>query len=153
MGLFNWLFRQLCGQVFNQVDYNKDGKLEPLEIEIAILKIYNIINKRLPGWQNPPTRPQIQAALKVFDVDGNGYLDRWEFVAFASDLVHSGPDTFFARVGKEAAIRTAIVPGAAHLIQKLCAATGALGPVANAPLHIFAPAVGVVFGAIRGLIP
>ncbi len=42
-----------------------------------------------------------------------------EFVAFASDLVHSGPDTFFARVGKEAAIRTAIVPGAAHLIQKV----------------------------------
>ena len=42
-----------------------------------------------------------------------------EFVGFASDLVHSGPDTFFARVGKEAAIRTAIVPGAAHLIQKV----------------------------------
>lgn len=59
------------------MDYNKDGKLEPLEIEIAILKIYNIINKRLPGWQNPPTRPQIQAALKVFDVDGNGYLDKY----------------------------------------------------------------------------
>ncbi len=62
---------------YDQVDYNKDGKLEPLEIEIAILKIYNIINKRLPGWQNPPTRPQIQAALKAFDVDGNGFLDRW----------------------------------------------------------------------------
>jgi hypothetical protein len=123
-----------------------------------------------------------------------------EFVAFASDLVHSGPDTFFARVGKEAMIQTAIVPGAAHFLQKvhphmqqnvdiaqsspacslnttenagmrpsslgtlsevdvcplctqLCAATGALGPLANAPLHIFAPAVGVVFGAIRGLIP
>lgn len=32
-------------------------------------------------------------------------------------------------------------------------ATGALGPLGNAPLHVFAPAVGVVFGAIRGLIP
>ncbi len=41
-------------------------------------------------------------------------------MAFASDLVHSGPDTFFARVGKEAMIRTTIVPGAAHLIQRVC---------------------------------
>ena len=32
-------------------------------------------------------------------------------------------------------------------------ATGALGPLGNAPLHVFAPAVGVVVGAIRGLIP
>ncbi|EIE19030.1 hypothetical protein COCSUDRAFT_67940 [Coccomyxa subellipsoidea C-169] len=151
MGLFRFLFRKLCEQVFNQVDYSNDGKLEALEIEVAILKLYNIINKRLPGWQNPPTRAQIRAALKVFDIDGNGYLDKTEFVAFASDLVHSGPDTFFARVGKEAMIRTTIVPGAAHLIQRYCG--GLLGPVGNAPLHIFAPAVGVIFGAVRGLIP
>ena len=59
-----------------QVDYNNDGRLEPLEVEIAILKMYNVINKRLPGWQTPPTRPQIQAALKIFDEDGNGALDK-----------------------------------------------------------------------------
>ena len=62
--------------VLLQVDYNKDGRLEALEIEIAILKLYNIINKRLPGWQNPPTRPKIQEALKLFDEDGNGTLDK-----------------------------------------------------------------------------
>ena len=44
-------------------------------------------------------------------------------MAFASDLVHSGPDTFFARVGKEAMIRTTLVPGAAHLIQRVCTCT------------------------------
>jgi Ca2+-binding EF-hand superfamily protein len=71
-----------CG---GQVDYNNDNKLEELEIEIAILKIYNLINKRLPGWQNPPTRDQIKAALKVFDVDGNGYLDKYVRCRFWSD--------------------------------------------------------------------
>lgn len=71
-----------CG---GQVDYNNDNKLEELEIEIAILKIYNLINKRLPGWQNPPTRDQIKAALKVFDVDGNGYLDKYVRYRFWSD--------------------------------------------------------------------
>ena len=75
--LFNWLVRRVIDQVFNRVDYNNDGRLDPLEIEIAILHVYNIINRRLPGWQNPPTRKQIQTALAVFDVDGNGTLDKW----------------------------------------------------------------------------
>ena len=41
-----------------------------------------------------------------------------EFYNFASDLVHSGPDTFFARIGRTALVRTTIVPGAAHLLQQ-----------------------------------
>jgi hypothetical protein len=74
--LFQWLFHKLCNLVFKQVDYNNDGKLEPLEIEIAVLKMYNIINKRLPGWQNPPSRAKIRETLKLFDEDGNGSLDK-----------------------------------------------------------------------------
>lgn len=52
--LLNWLIHRIIDAVFHQVDYNKDGRLEPLEIEIAILKVYNIINKRLPGGRIPP---------------------------------------------------------------------------------------------------
>lgn len=74
----------LISTLHDQVDYNKDGKLEALEIEIAILKIYNIINKRLPGWQNPPTRQQINAAFRLFDVDGNGTLDK-QVIALPED--------------------------------------------------------------------
>ena len=37
----------------------------------------------LTRWQNPPTRTQIQEALKIFDVDGNGVLDKWVTVLFA----------------------------------------------------------------------
>lgn len=83
--LMNWFIHRIIDQIFNQVDYNNNGRLEPVEIEIAILKVYNIINKRLPGWQNPPTRKQIQTALTVFDVDGNGTLDKWVSLL-------SGPD-------------------------------------------------------------
>jgi hypothetical protein len=49
-------------QVFAKVDYNKNGMIEPLEVEVAILSMYNIVNKRLPGWQDPPTRDAIQAS-------------------------------------------------------------------------------------------
>jgi hypothetical protein len=39
----------LALQVFKKVDYNKNGQIEPLEVEVAILSLYNIVNKRLPG--------------------------------------------------------------------------------------------------------
>lgn len=47
-------------QVFTKVDYNRNGLIEPLEVEVAVLNLYNIVNKRLPGWQDPPSRDEIQ---------------------------------------------------------------------------------------------
>ena len=35
----------------------------------------NMWNKRLPSWQNPPSRQQIRAAFDIFDVDRSGTLD------------------------------------------------------------------------------
>ena len=66
-----------------------------------------------------------------------------------------GPDAFFARIGRNAVVRTAFVPGAAHLVQRLCQnhEVLGLGKISNVPLHFLSPMVGVAFGAIRGLIP
>ncbi len=52
-----------------------------------------------PGWNDPPTREEIQAALKIFDADGSGELDYEEFVKFAGQMLKNGPDMFFARCG------------------------------------------------------
>jgi hypothetical protein len=69
------------------VDYNKNGTIEALEVEVAILNLYNIINKRLPGWQDPPKRDAVLAALKLYDVDGSGHLNKEEFFQFSKSLV------------------------------------------------------------------
>ena len=42
-----------------------------------------------------------------------------EFYLFTKDMVHSGPDTFFKRVGTSAVLRTAFIPGVTHLLQKV----------------------------------
>lgn len=70
MGVFNWLFARACKVVFDKVDRDKNGRLEvkvmlniarivhnthhtyrflvqELEIEIAILHLYNVFNKRV----------------------------------------------------------------------------------------------------------
>ncbi len=31
-----------------------------LQVEVAILHLYNIINRRLPGWQDPPSSKEIK---------------------------------------------------------------------------------------------
>ncbi len=51
-------------------------------------------------------------------------------------------------------MQTAIVPSAAMLLQRACSgAAGVRGSIAGVPLHFLAPAVGVVFSGISGLIP
>lgn len=86
---------------------------------MAILKLYNLVNKRLPGWQDPPKRSDIMNALRAYDEDGNGTLDEKEFEEFARSLMKTGPDAFFARVGKSAVVNTAFLPAAAVAVQKL----------------------------------
>lgn len=130
-------------------------------------QLYNLINKRLPGWQDPPRRNEIMEALRAYDEDGNGTLDEKEFEAFARSLMKTGPDAFFSRVGKSAVVHTAFLPAAAVAVQKLTPnsavrATSCNPPlytrlihtqVGNTPLHFLAPIIGTVAGALRGLVP
>lgn len=139
--------------VFKKVDYNKNGQIEPLEVEVAILSLYNIVNKRLPGWQDPPTRDEIQAALRAFDSDSNGSLDEAEFEQFSKSLMKSGPDMFFARVGKDALVKTALLPAVTMGLKQASSKAPGLEGMKDVPLAVFAPAVGVVFQAVRALIP
>ncbi len=44
--------------------------------QVAILNLYNIVNKRLPGWQDPPTRARIKTALKEYDTNQDFVLNQ-----------------------------------------------------------------------------
>ncbi len=44
--------------------------------QVAILHLYNVVNKRLPGWQEPPTRVRIKAALAEFDTNHDSVLNK-----------------------------------------------------------------------------
>ena len=54
---------------------------------MAILSLYNVINKRLPGWQDPPTRDAIQAAVQSLMDDGtyDKLLKKWNLESFKID--------------------------------------------------------------------
>lgn len=148
MGLFNWIFSRMCRQVFKLVDHDNNGKLTDLEVELAVLQLYNIVNKRFPGWANPPSRKQIQAAFAEFDTDLSGSLDPVEFERFAKSIVKLGPDALFARMGRRALVQSALLPAATMAAQRFAG-----GKIANTPLHVLSPLLGIVGSVIRGLSP
>jgi len=56
-------FRKMCARIFKSVDRDHSNSLSQIEIEVAVYQLYNIINKRLPGWQDPPSRVDIGVRL------------------------------------------------------------------------------------------
>jgi hypothetical protein len=118
------------------------------------------VNKRLPGWQDPPSRDQIRKALAVFDTNRDGVLSEHEFTSFAKDLVKAGPSAVFQRTAWNAAKTMGGMPAAAIAMKELqkrapelLAAVG-LGPVVKAmPVEMLAPFIGVATKFVRGMIP
>lgn len=55
--------------------------------------------------------------------------------------------TWESYAGKSTLVQTALVPGVTMALQRV------VGPMAAVPTHFLAPAVGVAFSTIRGLIP
>ena len=70
MGLFHFIFRRMCYHIFKKVDVDNSGFIEAVEVEVAIYRLYNIINKRLPGWQDPPKRSDILVRAQIFSSCG-----------------------------------------------------------------------------------
>lgn len=60
---------------------------------------------------------------------------------------------FFARVGKDAVVKTALLPALTVGLKKGTAELPGLQGMQSVPLAVLAPAVGVVFNAVKALIP
>lgn len=60
---------------------------------------------------------------------------------------------FFARVGKDAVLKTALLPAVTVGVKNATKQVPGLESVSDVPLAVLAPALGVTFNAIRALIP
>ncbi|KAL6764690.1 hypothetical protein V8C86DRAFT_3022132 [Haematococcus lacustris] len=179
MGLFNWFFAKACRIVFDRVDHNRDGHLEevlavgvasnhqPLEVEIAVLELYNIFNKRLPGWVDPPRRAEIQAALRNLGLCpsfttpkyGSRQKERLSFMSVIlscrDDLEIRNGDVvdgmrcdgcvMCGSTGGKAALTTAILPALGFALHTSLPLTRRI------PLAVLAPVLGNLAGVARML--
>jgi hypothetical protein len=72
---------------------------------------------------------------------------------FAHHIVVAGPDVFFARVGKDAVVKAALLPAVTKGLQTGAGRVPGMEGVKDMPLAVLAPAIGVAFSAVRALVP
>lgn len=80
--------KKISDRVFNHftADTGKDY-LSLEELYIAVLLVFNDINKHLPGpHTDPPSKQEVQEMMQTFDLNMDGQLDREEFSQFIKKL-------------------------------------------------------------------
>jgi hypothetical protein len=60
---------------------------------------------------------------------------------------------FFARVGKDAVVKTALLPAVSLGVKNMGSSVAGLEGIKDVPLAVLAPALGVAFNAVKALIP
>lgn len=85
--------RKITDKVFNRINSQNDRiTLSFEELYIAVLIVYNDINKYLPGPHfDPPSKDKVRALVQECDMNLDGELNREEFVKF---MVELSADTF-----------------------------------------------------------
>ncbi|KAL3537197.1 hypothetical protein ACH5RR_000563 [Cinchona calisaya] len=96
------------------------------DLYIAVLLLFNDINKRLPGPHfDPPSKEQVRALMQECDINLDGELDREEFVIF---MKHLTKDTFIT-VSQGLIITLAVAPTVALLTKRTTEGVPGVGKV------------------------
>ncbi|XP_020576091.1 uncharacterized protein LOC110021791 [Phalaenopsis equestris] len=103
--------RKISDKVFDRIkDDLGQRSLAFEDLYIAVLIVYNDINKYLPGPHNdPPSKEKLKLMMQKYDWNLDGELDREEFAEFIQSLT---ADTVTA-VGRNLIIALVIAPALA----------------------------------------
>ncbi|KAH0726230.1 hypothetical protein KY285_004376 [Solanum tuberosum] len=119
--------RKITDKVFNRFK-DETGKtyLKFEDLYIAVLLVYNDINKHLPGPHfDPPSKEEVRALMQECDMNLDGELDHEEFVKFVKRLTK---DTFII-VSQGLIITLAVAPTVALLTKRTTEGVPGVGKV------------------------
>uniref|UniRef100_A0A6V7QXB5 EF-hand domain-containing protein n=1 Tax=Ananas comosus var. bracteatus TaxID=296719 RepID=A0A6V7QXB5_ANACO len=100
------------------------------DLYIAVLCVYNDINKHLPGpHQDPPSKEKLRAMMEEYDINLDGLLDREEFAAFIKKLTADSLNAISVKLIIALVVAPAValmtkkategVPGVGKVVRKL----------------------------------
>ncbi|XP_077234811.1 calcium-binding EF hand family protein isoform X2 [Tasmannia lanceolata] len=132
--------RKITDRVFDHLkdDSGKDHLVFE-DLYIAVLFVYNDINKHLPGPHiDPPSKISVKAMMETYDSDLNGQLNREEFAEFIQKLTG---DTLCV-VSRNLIIAMIVAPAVAVLTKRATEGVPGVGKVVQRiPNSIFASLV------------
>ncbi|XP_022718678.1 uncharacterized protein LOC111276953 [Durio zibethinus] len=132
--------RKISDKVYERIK-NQSGTatLSFEDLYIAVLLVYNDINKRLPGPHfDPPSKEQVRSMMQECDFNLDGEIDREEFVKFIQQLT---TDTFIV-VSQGLIITLVVAPTVAMATKKATEGVPGVGKVVQKlPNSIYASLV------------
>ncbi|XP_078438525.1 uncharacterized protein LOC144708944 [Wolffia australiana] len=132
--------RKISDKVFDRLrEESGRDRLTFEDVYIAILTVFNDMNKRLPGpHYDPPSKATVMALMKEHDVNLDGLLNREEFAAFIRKLT---ADTL-TTVGQNLIVALLIAPAVALITKRATEGVPGVGTVVQRiPNSIYASAV------------
>ncbi|XP_039123161.1 uncharacterized protein LOC120259591 [Dioscorea cayenensis subsp. rotundata] len=132
--------RKITDKVFDRI--KEDSGKDTLTFEdvcIAVLYVYNDINKYLPGpHNNPPSKAELRALMQEYDVNLNGLLDREEFADFIQKLTTD----MLTAVSRNLVIALIVAPAVALLTKRATEGVPGVGKVVQkVPNSVYASVV------------
>ncbi|CAA0827153.1 Calcium-binding EF hand family protein [Striga hermonthica] len=117
------------------------------ELYIAVLLVFNDLNKRLPGPHfDPPTKEQVRNLMQECDINLDGELNREEFTKFIRQITK---DTFIS-VSQGLIITLAVAPTVALLTKRTTENVPGVGKVVQKiPNSVYASLVTLVIVAFQ----
>ncbi|OAY69647.1 uncharacterized protein LOC109708157 [Ananas comosus] len=124
--------RKITDKVFDHFkdESKQDQALSFEDLYIAVLCVYNDINKHLPGpHQDPPSKEKLRAMMEEYDINLDGLLDREEFAAFIKKLTADSLNAISVKLIIALVVAPAValmtkkategVPGVGKVVRKL----------------------------------
>lgn len=140
--------RKITDKVFDRIQSQTGhATLSFEELYIAVLIIYNDINKYLPGPHfDPPSKDDVRALMQKCDVNLDGELNREEFVKFMQELT---ADTF-TTVSQGLIISLVVAPTVALATKRATEGVPGVGKVVQKiPNSIYASLVTLAVVALQ----
>ncbi|KAL6569701.1 hypothetical protein OROMI_014215 [Orobanche minor] len=140
--------RMITDRVFDRVKNDTGrGNLTFEELYIAILLVYNDLNKRLPGPHfDPPTKEQLKNLMQEFDINLDGELNREEFAKFVRRITRDA----FISVSQGLIVTLAVAPAVALLTKRTSENVPGVGKlVQKIPNSVYASLVTLVIVALQ----
>ncbi|CAM8899445.1 unnamed protein product [Rhodiola kirilowii] len=133
--------RKITDKVYERFKQQQTGSggLTFEDIYIAVLLVYNDMNKYLPGPHfDPPSRAEVKATMDEFDINLDGELNHEEFVKFIQQLT---TDTCVI-VSQKLLITLVVAPTVAMATKRATEGVPGVGKVVQKlPTSIFASLV------------
>ncbi|GFR46193.1 hypothetical protein Agub_g7723, partial [Astrephomene gubernaculifera] len=120
-------FESQCRRAFNECDVDRDGSLDTKEFYIGLLKLYDLINRRLPYHVRIPSIEEVNELIERYDTNTNGRLEFSEFLSCCRGLIgsrHDWRDSLFLKIGLAVFMKALGFPYLAGLLKRGCQELG-----------------------------